>query len=200
MSEQMPSEKDACMTPSPQLPSVKEMPSAAYSDVNVPVAADGDLNLPPRANPSDFDRIKFIREEIRFEHSVLGNRISAYLAAQAFLMTAFAISSHHEHRRLLDMTLFSYFGLSILGIAISWFILVAVNETDKRLTTQRMLIYGHKSPLRNLIAQLRPEIDDDPHNKSLRYARWVPKVIVIMWVLIAVWGGFVLAGWKLGAN
>jgi hypothetical protein len=33
----------------------------------------------PPLNPSAFERIKFLRDETRFEHSVVGNKISDYI-------------------------------------------------------------------------------------------------------------------------
>jgi hypothetical protein len=44
--------------------------------------------------PLAFDEFKFIREEIRYQNTWLGMRLSWYVAAQSFLMTAFAISSN----------------------------------------------------------------------------------------------------------
>jgi hypothetical protein len=143
---------------------------------------------PPQHEPSLFERMKFVRDEIRFEHTVLGNRISAYLASQAFLMTAFAISARAEPRTSIDMVIFSFMGIPTLALLISFYIKRAVNETINRLKIQRNLIYGNDSPLRHITNELRPESDFKPHNRSLRYAENIPIFFFVAWLLVVIWG------------
>jgi hypothetical protein len=142
---------------------------------------------------SEFDQMKFVREEIRFEHTVLGNRISAYLASQAFLMTTFAISARTEHRASLDMVVFSFFGIPILGILITYYICLAVAETVSRITKQRELIYTKDRPLYSITQKLRPENGHSKHNMSLLYATNLTIIFGLVWCLIFLWGLGVLA-------
>ena len=49
-----------------------------------------------------FKRISLLRGEIRFEHQLIANRLSALLTVQPFLLAAFAIAAtgearHHQH-------------------------------------------------------------------------------------------------------
>lgn len=146
------------------------------------------LHQPRLENPSDLARIQFIREEIRFEHTVLGNRISAYLASQAFLVTAFAISGQAIHRSQLDYMLFAYLVLPLVGALISRWIYLSVAESVARIDKQRALIYCQSSPLRPLIDQLRPEVGNKEHRRSLVYAVRVPVLFGCLWMAILAWG------------
>jgi hypothetical protein len=143
---------------------------------------------PPVENPGNLARIQFIREEIRFEHIVLGNRISAYLASQAFLITAFAISGQAIHRSQLDYMLFAYLILPMVGALISRWIYLSVAESVARIDKQRELIYCQSSPLRSLIDQLRPEVGNKEHRRSLVYAVRVPILFGCLWMAIFAWG------------
>lgn len=144
--------------------------------------------------PSFFDQMKFVRDEIRFEHTVLGNRISAYLASQAFLITAFAISSRFEHRAYVDVLFFSFFGIPILGLYITSYIIPAVEETISRLGLQRSKIYTPGLPLYEITHRLRPELDNSKHNMSLKYAQKLPLAFGIAWIVILLWGLGLIVG------
>jgi hypothetical protein len=141
--------------------------------------------------------MKFVRDEIRFEHTVLGNRISAYLASQAFLMTAFAISARVEHRANVDMLIFSFIGIPVLAQFITHYIIHAVDETIERLAKQRSLIYTKGLPLYEISDRLRPEIDHSHHNMSLHYASKTPRFFRVAWYLILIWGVSLLVATRL---
>ncbi len=141
-----------------------------------------------QSEPSLFDQMKFVREEIRFEHTVLGNRMSAYLASQSFLMTVFAISARLEHREHLDLLLFSFIGIPVLSQCITHYIIRAVDETIERLKKQRELIYTPGLPLYEIANRLRPESDHSNHDLSVGYASKTPRFFRVAWGLVLVWG------------
>ncbi len=173
----------------PESQVIPSLPSPAQTTLEAPQAVPTSSD-----EPSLFDQMKFVRDEIRFEHAVLGNRISAYLASQAFLMTAFAISSRFEHRTYVDILFFSFFGIPILGLYITSYIIPAVEETISRLGTQRSKIYTRGLPLYEITERLRPELDNSKHNMSLKYAQKLPLAFGVAWIVILLWGSGLIVG------
>lgn len=68
------------------------------------------------------DVLTTIREEIQAEHSLISQRLSWYVGAQSFLLTAYAIAwnQHHEWRP------FFQHGMPILGALLSVMALIGV--------------------------------------------------------------------------
>jgi hypothetical protein len=137
--------------------------------------------------------IMFIRDEIRFEHSVLGNRVSAYVTSQAFLFTAFATSTLVEgdavFAQYFASVCFPYIMLPIFGIDISVVIWIAVIETCRRIESQRSLLYYDNSPLKASIEALRPNGRGTfGHNRSLMYSKVLPWACASLWMLIYLVG------------
>jgi hypothetical protein len=70
----------------------------------------------------NLDEIRFIREEVKFQHTMIGTRISWFVSSQAFLVTPFAIcvSNQLTHTYLLALG-----GIATLGIVLSVLIMPA---------------------------------------------------------------------------
>jgi hypothetical protein len=144
--------------------------------------------------PTKFEQLKFIRDEIRFEHSLLGQRVSWLLASNAFLLAAFAESSQQAissfpEAKLSD-ALLPFYVIPLFGLVSSFMLIPAVTEAARRITQQRELLYtpGHHLGLEPLTQVLRPGRGNTAHNRSVQYARWMPYLCVVLWLGIGLAG------------
>ncbi len=138
--------------------------------------------------PQHFEEFTFVREEIRFQHDLLGHRIGSFLTAQSFLVTALAISaaSNSGDAKLITFTRWILPGL---GVAISILIGMAVIAACKRITGERKVI--QELPIRKA---LLPENTSKwavvawllAHDRSLWYAKLMPLILIGFWIAAAV--------------
>ena len=77
---------------------------------------------------NDFEEYKFVREEIRFQHTLLGYRLGWFLNSQAFLCTAYSISIANDIDCLSGM-------LSFVGLILAFLMHFGVKTAKDRLKT-----------------------------------------------------------------
>lgn len=154
--------------------------------------------LDERFEQTQIDVLRFCREEIRHEFSLLSVRMTWYVTCQSFLITAFAIFAANNFLKS-----FPWFNLSIalLGIATSYLTLSPVKATHETITLwlekQRALFSDqHLEENCSLLNQFSisrdflPISDDVRHRKSLIFSSYSP------WIFIFVWTAFIaLSGW-----
>jgi len=137
----------------------------------------------------DFEHFKFTREEIKFQHTLLGYRVSWYVASQAFLVTGFAISAPAADRSFVVFNWFSYFVLPVMGIILSLLILPAMRAARDRINDIWLLLVRYK------FTNLMPALDRPSHTASLQFAVRVPKVFIFFWAVLILMGvAFLIVG------
>ena len=119
---------------------------------------------------------KFLREELHFEHTLLGGRMTYYMTSQSFLFTAAAIARATQWH---GVYWFSGVMLPLVGVAASAVLLDSIHAAYGRMDRWRAKekLFEGRHPL----VVLYPE---DKHRKSLRFTTLMP------WLFIAVWLAF----------
>jgi hypothetical protein len=142
--------------------------------------------------PEPFDRIKLLREEIRFEHQLIANRLSMLLTAQPFLLTAFAVAAAGDPQRRKHFSWFSYGIVPVVGLVVVLFALLAVVEGERRLRRLRRHLYEDAN-LAGLADKVCPRLDARGQALSLLYAVALPAVFAVAWLYILATGIWLLA-------
>jgi hypothetical protein len=138
---------------------------------------------PPSANPAarpfNLDEIRFIREEVKFQHTLIGTRISWFVGAQAFLVTPFAICISNQLSRTWPL---AFVGIPFLGIALSSLIVQGIKQAIRRIEEQHALMRAY--PTEHIIGP------PDPigQNRSLQFARWIPWIFLSFWIVVVLIG------------
>ena len=145
----------------------------------------------PRVDP--LTQIGLLREEIRFEHQLIANRLSALLMVQPFLLAAFAVAAAGEALHRQHFIWFSYGIVPLVGLVVSLLALLAVVEGDGRLRLLRRRLYEEDSELASLADKLCPRLRPRAQTMSLFYAVALPVVFALAWVYIAGMGIWLLA-------
>jgi hypothetical protein len=71
-------------------------------------------------------QVSLLREEIRFEHTLIANRLAALLTVQPFLLAAFAIAAASKAQFQQHLNWFSYGIVPAVGFVVAALALVAV--------------------------------------------------------------------------
>jgi bacteriorhodopsin len=133
----------------------------------------------PTPRPYSLDEIRFIREEVKFQHTLIGTRISWFVGAQAFLVTPFAICISNQ----LSRTFFLAFaGIPFLGIALSLLIVQGIRQAIVRIEQQHVRMQAYQTD------HLIGPPDPIGQKRSLQFATWVP------WIFLTFWSVIVLIG------
>jgi hypothetical protein len=139
-------------------------------------------NPPPVNSPGrayNLDEIRFIREEVKFQHTLIGTRISWFVSAQAFLVTPFAICVSNQLSRT---WLLAFVGIPFLGLALSLLIVQGIWQALRRIEEQHLRMQAYSTE--HLIGPPDPV----GQNRSLRFATWVPWIFLSFWVVIVFIG------------
>jgi len=138
---------------------------------------------PPITNPAgrsyNLDEIRFIREEVKFQHTLIGTRISWFVGAQAFLVTPFAICISNPLSRTWPL---AFVGIPFLGIALSLLIVPGIQQAIRRIDEQHGLMQAY--PTEHIIGPPDPV----GQNRSLQFARWVPWIFLTFWIVVVLSG------------
>ncbi len=139
------------------------------------------------AEQIEIERIKFLREEIKFEHTQIANRLTALLTSQSFLFMAFALSAIGSRRELAEFRWFSFETLAPLAIVTASLLGLGVVTAFIRLSKVRAMLFEKKvtHPIREeLRDRYLPDWSPGKHILSLAYAAVIPLVIVLAWLVI----------------
>ncbi len=130
-----------------------------------------------------FDTFTFLREEVRFEHRLVGQRISWYVGSQAFLVTAFAIAASGVRPSATNW--FSYGLLPLLGIILSGLICPAATSASRRIEELWNYLDRYDT------VDLMPPRHRLQHQSSLWFPRYTPFVFLAFWAFLLVRGRFI---------
>ena len=145
------------------------------------------------------ERLDFYRREIQYETSILANRTDAYLAAQSFLVIAFAscmANLNPEWGKLFTLVVPPF--LALLGLLSSlnaWpGIRAAYDIIDHWHFKQSHLL--HSEPLMGLAYDESPlfceaETSQAGHRKSLLFSLRTPWIFLCFWVLLGGYSVFI---------
>jgi len=134
----------------------------------------------PAMRPYNIAEISIIRDEVKFQHNLVGTRISWFVSAQAFLVTPFAICVANQP--MPRTFLLAFVGISCIGIALSLLIVEGVWQAIRRIEQQHVRIQAYETD------HLLGPLDPVGQKKSLRFAMWVPWVFFIFWVIVILCG------------
>lgn len=120
----------------------------------------------------------YLREELRFEHTLLGSRMTYYMTSQSFLFTTAAIARSVQWN---GVYWFSGVMVPLVGLASSAVLLFTIYAAFGRLDQWRVKEkqYEGKHPL----IVLYPE---DKHRKSLMFTTLMPWLLMGVWATLAV--------------
>ena len=120
---------------------------------------------------------KYLREELRFEHTLLGGRMTYYMTSQSFLFTTAAIARTMEWR---GVYWFSGVLVPLIGFAASVVLLDSIHAAYGRMDAWRAIEkeFAGRHPL----VVLYPE---DKHRKSLMFTTLMPWLFIAVWVVLA---------------
>jgi len=143
---------------------------------------------------SDLDRIRFYRDEIKHEFSLLAMRSTILVTCQSFLVVPYSIlNTAASFRSVLVPT----YIVAVLGIFVAILLLEPINAAHrtigKWLVKQRSLLKDSKE-LSDLAIDrdMIPGADADPHKdrdheRSLLFSKIGPWAFIVFWVACIVW-------------
>ncbi len=122
---------------------------------------------------NDFEEYKFVREEIRFQHTLLGYRLGLFLNSQVFLCTAYSISIANDIDCLSGM-------LSFVGLILAFLMHFGVKTAKDRLKQWREKEKEYKEL--SVFIPASKEI----HNKSLWFPTYAPWIFLFFWLILVI--------------
>lgn len=135
--------------------------------------------------------LNFYRWEVQHEFNLLNHRISWYILAQSFLITAFAVSVGYKVN---DGNWLIQWILPILGISTSFLVIPGINGAcdtiDMWMRQQRKFLFDNNKDERLKLFIIsrdnNPVLSEDKiHVSSYYFARFLPWALIVTW--IAIW-------------
>ena len=119
----------------------------------------------------------YLRQELRFEHTLLGSRMTYYMTSQSFLFTTAAIARSVQWH---GVYWFSGVMVPLVGVAASGVLLFSIHAAYGRMDQWRAKerLFEGTHPL----IVLYPE---DKHRKSLLITTLMPWLLVAVWLALA---------------
>jgi hypothetical protein len=143
---------------------------------------------------SDFDKIRFYREEVKHEFNLLAMRSTILVTCQSFLIVPFAIFNTvgNFHSVLVPIYI-----VAVLGIFIALILREPINAAhrtiEKWVLKQRNLLKT-KEGLRDLMIDrdMIPGIEEDldkdrDHIRSLAFSKYGPWAFCLFWFAALAW-------------
>ncbi len=136
---------------------------------------------PERVEPRPaFDLFRFVREEVRFEHGQIASRTASFIGAQAFLVTAFAITFANRAPELEELRCRLLYGLPLLGLVIAVFVYIAVISACQSLAR----LHQDQERVSAGLGIMQPMARD---RARYRRSQWYPQLLP--WIFAAFWTG-----------
>ena len=133
----------------------------------------------PPGRPYNLDEIRFIREEVKFQHTLIGTRISWFVERQAFLVTPFAICISNQWSRTWPL---AFVGIPFLGIALSALIVPGIGQAIRRIEEEHARMQAYSTD------HLIGPPDPIAQKRSLRFATCAPWIFLSFWTVIVLIG------------
>jgi hypothetical protein len=144
--------------------------------------------------PTDLDRLRFFREEVKHEFNLLAMRSTMLVTCQSFLIVPFAILHTASPFRAVVVPLLMVAAMGLFVALVLRAPMRAAERTiDKWLRRQRTLLEAspalHDFALdRDLIEGVAADSARDPdHRLSLAFSRLAPGAFLVFWSLAIVW-------------
>ena len=119
----------------------------------------------------------YLRQELRFEHNLLGSRMTYYMTSQSFLFTAAAIARATQWH---GVYWFSGVLLPVVGVASSAVLLFTTHAAYSRMDGWRAREKAFEGA--HPLIVLYPE---DKHRRSLLFTTFMPWLLVAVWLVFA---------------
>lgn len=144
-------------------------------------------------DPAKVELLRYYRDEIKHEFSLLSNRVSAYISSQSFLIIAFAsaMGNLNPHWGTLFRLLFPG-ALAVLGIVLSvqgWLGIRAACDTIILWHVKQNALFEH-DPAMDAYHVARPpsrrpgqHIVDRTHEQSMLFALGAPWTFGLAWII-----------------
>jgi hypothetical protein len=145
-------------------------------------------------HPSDLDKLKYYRDEVKHEFNLLAMRSNMLVTCQSFLVVPWGILNNAADFRTV---LVPCSMIAVLGIFVALVLLEPINAAHrtigKWLVKQRALFrdtrtIGDMAIDRDTIPGADVDADRDrDHVKSLAFTRHSPMAFVVFWAAAIVW-------------
>jgi hypothetical protein len=144
--------------------------------------------------PSDLDKLRFYRDEVKHEFNLLAMRSTMLITCQSFLIVPFAILHTADPYRSIVVPLLMVASMGLfVAIMLRAPMAAAERTIDKWLQKQRALLQA--SPSLHDLALDRDRITganedssrDADHRRSLAFSRRAPVAFVVFWTVAIVW-------------
>ncbi len=139
-------------------------------------------------------RVLAIREEMKFEVGILHDRVNALVSAEAFLIISFTMSLAYTNDGLSSRFFVVAPLLALVGFLLAVLAWPGVNRGVTNIVEWNiLLIAALKGAQRDPNFVWRPSVDaaseteiQGHHRKGMLFARFVPAVFAVAWVLLAI--------------
>ena len=142
---------------------------------------------------TDLDKLRYYRDEVKHEFSLLAMRTNILVTSQSFLVVPLAILNTVGNFRT---ALASVYLVAALGIFVTIVLLAPIHAShrtiDKWLQKNRSLI-KNSNTLQDLVIDrdLIPDVEKDlsldrDHYRSLAFSRWSPWAFFVFWILAII--------------
>lgn len=138
---------------------------------------------------TNFERLKFYREELKYEYAMLANKLALYVTSQAFLVGAFASLCASTR---FPATVWLAFAVAILGLAISLLIRIPISleqsNVQKWLELERKLLRSDTELSLAIFGDVNTpgSYDDRQAGQSLHFSTFGPIVFICLWLILIV--------------
>jgi hypothetical protein len=143
---------------------------------------------------SDFDKIRFFREEVKHEFNLLATRSTILITCQSFLILPFSIFNTAGNFR---SVLVPVYIVAVLGIFIALILMEPIKAAhrtiEKWVLKQRSLLKvseGLRELMidRDMIPGVEKELERDrDHVRSLAFSKYGPWTFCLFWFAAIVW-------------
>ena len=143
---------------------------------------------------TDIDKLRFYREEVKHEFSLLAMRSNILVTCQSFLVVPFAILNTVTNFRA---AIVSVYLVAALGVFVALILVAPIRarhikfylaSTLKNFEIKTSEELSDLALDRDTINGIDKDISKDKdHNKSLLFSKYAPWVFLIFWILAVVW-------------
>ena len=134
-----------------------------------------------------FERLKFYREELKYEYGLLSNRLGLFVTSQSFLVSAFAgLSASMRY----PATVWMIGSVALLGITISILIRIPIKlshvSLKKWLALERKLLTADSQLSDTVFGEGETPCfyDDTEAGQSMHFSNAAPTVFIILWAVL----------------
>ena len=135
----------------------------------------------------NFDRLKFYREELKYEYALLTNRLGLFVTSQSFLVSAFAALSASMRY---PATVWMAAAVATLGITIAILIRIPIKlshvSLQKWLALERKLLMSDIYLADTVFGEKETpcSYDDNEAGQSMHFSGTAPVVFIVLWAIL----------------